>query len=162
MATGLTRAILCPAQDSLRQSCAQPRIDARLRCWAGGAGYAGQARPGYAGSWGLAAIGKKSCRCFPHRRTGFFFLGMRRVRSANPLNIHSPRVPCYMCYMCYISQGLTRQATEHPLSPSSMLYVLYVLYGPTYSTDFARTEHIAHIVHIARSWGRVEVPRLGV
>ena len=30
---------------------------------------------------------------------------MRRVRSANPPNIHSPRVPCYMCYMCYISQG---------------------------------------------------------
>ena len=26
-------------------------------------------------------------------------------RRGNPLNIHSPRVPCYMCYMCYISQG---------------------------------------------------------
>ena len=73
-------------------------------------------------------------------------------RRGNPLNIHSPRVPCYMCYMCYmcyISQGkplnilsagsllyvlyvlyLTRQATEHPLSPSFLLYVLYVLYGP--------------------------------
>ena len=25
---------------------------------------------------------------------------------------------------------LTRQATEHPLSPGSLLYVLYVLYGP--------------------------------
>ena len=39
----------------------------------------------------------------------------------------SPTGPCYTCYMCYM--GLTRQATEHPLSPGSLLYVLYVLYG---------------------------------
>ena len=45
-----------------------------------------------------------------------------------PLNIHSPPGPCYMYYMCYM--GLTRQATEHPLSPGPLLYVLYVLYGP--------------------------------
>ena len=50
------------------------------------------------------------------------------VSQGKPLNIHSPRVPCYMCYMCYM--GLTRQATEHPLSPGSLLYVLYVLHGP--------------------------------
>ena len=49
------------------------------------------------------------------------------ILQGNPLNIHSPRVPCYMYYMCYM--GLTRQPTEHPLSPGSMLYVLYVLYG---------------------------------
>ena len=35
---------------------------------------------------------------------------------------HSLRAPCYMCYMCYM--GLTRQAAEPPLSPSSLLYVL--------------------------------------
>ena len=33
-------------------------------------------------------------------------------RRGNPLNIHSPQVPCYMCHVLY----LTRQATEHPLS----------------------------------------------
>ena len=49
------------------------------------------------------------------------------ISQGNPLNIHSPRVPCYMYYMCYM--GLTRQPTEHPLSPGSLLYVLYVLYG---------------------------------
>ena len=105
---------------------------------------------------------------------------MRRVRSANPPNPHSPRVPCYMCYMCYMA--LTRQATEHPLSPGSLLYVLYVLYGIEacilYTQHLnmyqichciahilhfeARTEYIAHIAHIARSWGRVGVQRLGV
>ena len=73
------------------------------------------------------------------------------------VNIHSPRVPCYMCYMCYISQGnplnihssgflanvlyvlyLTRQPTEHPLSrvPCYMCYMCFSgLYG-TYTTDF--------------------------
>ena len=102
-------------------------------------------------------------------------------------NPHSPPGPCYMCYMCYISQGkpLISQATEHPLSPGSLLYVLYVLYlkplnihSPRFLAIcaicaiwpyiahilqiFARTEYIAHIVHIARSWGRVGVQRLGV
>ena len=78
---------------------------------------------------------------------------------------------------------LTRQAAEHPLSPGSLLYVLYVLYLTRQATEhlpgflaicaicaiwpyiahilqiFARTEDIAHIVHIARSWGRVDVQR---
>ena len=80
----------------------------------------------------------KTAQAVPHAKTIQKPCKMRRVRSANPLNIHSPRVPCYMCYMCYMA-----------------LYSIY-------STDFARTENIAHIVHIARSWGRVEVPRLGV
>ena len=102
------------------------------------------------------------------------------ISQSNPLNIHSPRVPCYMCYMCYISQGdplnihsprvprymyymcymgLTRQPTEHPLSPGSMQYVLYVLYGPYIAhivQIFAR-KYIAHIAHIARNPGRVDV-----
>ena len=79
----------------------------------------------------------------------------RLVRSANPPNPHSFRVPCYMCYMCYISQGkplnihsppgsllyvlyvlyLTRQATEQPLSPGSLLYVLHVLYLTRQATE---------------------------
>ena len=99
------------------------------------------------------------------------------ISQGDPLNIHSPRVPCYMCYMCYISQG----NPEHPLSPGSLLYVLYVLYLTRQARVlarcaicavwpyiahilqiFARTEYIAHIVHIARSWGRVGVQRLGV
>ena len=112
---------------------------------------------------------------------------MRRVRSANPPNIHSPRVPCYMCYMCYISQGkplnihsprvlcymyymcyMCYISQGKPLnihSPRVLCYMYYMCYMAlysTYSTDFARTEHIAHIVHIARSRGRVEVRRLGV
>ena len=51
------------------------------------------------------------------------YMGLTRQATEHPL---SPG--CYMCYMCYM--GLTRQATEHPLSPGSLLYVLYVLYGP--------------------------------
>ena len=58
--------------------------------------------------------------------------------------------------------GLTRQPTEHPLSPGSMLYVLYVLYGPYIAhivQIFARKyiAHIAHIIHIAWNPGRVDV-----
>ena len=35
--------------------------------------------------------------------------------------------PCCVCYMCYV--GLTRQAAEPPLSPSSLLCtLLYVIY----------------------------------
>ena len=80
---------------------------------------------------------QKNAQAVPHAKTMQKPCKMRRVRSANPLNIHSPPGPCYMCYMCYMA-----------------------LYS-TYSTDFARTEYIVHIVHIARSWGRVEVQRLG-
>ena len=82
-------------------------------------------------------------------------------RRGNPLNIHSPRVPCYMCYMCYISQGKPLNI-HSPRVPCYMCYMCYMALYSIYSTDFARTEYIAHIVHIARSWGRVEVPRLGV
>ena len=86
---------------------------------------------------------------------------MRRVRSANPLNIHSPRVPCYMCYMCYISQGKPLNI-HSPRVPCYMCYVCYISQGKPlnihsprvpcymcfmcymalysiYSTDFART-----------------------
>ena len=86
---------------------------------------------------------------------------MRRVRSANPPNIHSPRVPCYMCYMCYISQGKPLNI-HSPRVPCYMCYMCYMALYSTYTADFARTEHIAHIVHIARSRGRVGVQRLGV
>ena len=64
-----------------------------------------------------------------------FYLPLRTTRTtrfaaaaryAKPLNPHSLRAPCYMCKMCYM--GLTRQAAEPPLSPSSLLYVLYVPY----------------------------------
>ena len=83
------------------------------------------------------------------------------ISQGKPLNIHSPRVPCYMCYMCYISQGKPLNI-HSPRVPCYMCYMCYMALYSTYTTDFARTEHIAHIVHIARSRGRVEVQRLGV
>ena len=53
-----------------------------------------------------------------------------------------------MCYM-----GLTRQATEPPLSPGSLLYVLYVLY---YSVRFKMymcyTRHIWHMLEMLCVW----------
>ena len=82
------------------------------------------------------------------------------VSQGKPLNIHSPPGPCYMCYMCYM--GLTRQATEHPLSPGSLLYVLYVQIGPIAHILQIFARCAIYIVHIARSWGRVGVQRLGV
>ena len=87
-----------------------------------------------------------------------YVLYLTRQATEHPL---SPGSLLYVLYVLY----LTRQATEHPLSPGSLLYVLYVLYGPYIAhilQIFARTEYIAHIVHIARSWGRVGVQRLGV
>ena len=110
------------------------------------------------------------------------------------LNLHSPPGPCYMCYMCYM--GLTRQAAEPPLSPSSVLYVLtysvrvlkYIIcaiqciFGTcwrcyvysiqasipysTYSTyskklGESRGSAACLVVHIAWTWGRVEVQRVG-
>ena len=127
--------------------------------------------------------------------------GVLHLICRNPLNLHTPRAPCYMCYMCYMGltrqpaelphcpapcymcymcyMGLTRQPAEPPLSPSSLLYVLYVLYilyarnlyymcyighiwymlrCYVYSIQLcwlACKTHIAHIAHVARSWGRV-------
>ena len=104
---------------------------------------------------------QNNAQAVPHAKTMQKPCKMRRVRSANPLNIHSPRVPCYMCYMCYISQGKPLNI-HSPRVPCYMCYMCYMALYSIYSTDFARTEYIAHIVHIARSWGRVEVPRLGV
>ena len=110
-------------------------------------------------------------------------LRFRHVAARQPAELlHCPGSLLYVLYVLY----LTRQPAEPPLSPSSLLYVLYVLYGSytptsravyythsistctkyalysTYSTDFARTEYIAHIVHIARSWGRVGVHRVAL
>ena len=65
----------------------------------------------------------------------------------NPLNSHTARAPCYMCYMYYM--GLTRQPAE--------LYTIHIA-----SQHVPNMHCIAHIVHIARSWGRVGVQRLGV
>ena len=87
-----------------------------------------------------------------------YVLYLTRQATEHPL---SPGSLLYVLYVLY----LTRQPTEHPLSPGSLLYVLYVLYGPYIAhilQIFARTEYIAHIVHIARSSGRVGVQRLGV
>ena len=83
------------------------------------------------------------------------------ISQGRPLNLHSPRVPCYMCYMCYISQGKPLNI-HSPRVPCYMYYMCYMALYSTYTTDFARTEYIAHIAHIARTRGRVEVPRLGV
>ena len=52
---------------------------------------------------------------------------MRRVRSANPPNIHSPRVPCYVCYMCYMALYST-------YTTNFRAYRIYSTYS-TYSKD---------------------------
>ena len=94
------------------------------------------------GSWGLAAIGKKKrAAVLPPREDWNFFPGknpdlasgsllyvlyvlyLTRQATEHPL---SPGSLLYVLYVLY----LTRQATEHPLSPGCLLYVLYVLYGP--------------------------------
>ena len=122
----------------------------------------GRAMPG---SWGLAAIGKKSCRSSPHRRTGFFFPGNAARTECQPAEHPlSPGSLLYVLYVLYLTRQatehplppgsllyvlyvlyLTRQATEHPLSPGSMLYVLYVLYGPIslhYIVQISRVQNI--------------------
>ena len=48
-----------------------------------------------------------------------------------------------MCYM-----GLTRQAAEPPLSPSSLLYVLYVLYYSVRALNILYVLHNAYLVHV--------------
>ena len=83
------------------------------------------------------------------------------ISQGKPLNIHSPPGPCYMYYMCYISQGKPLNIHSSP-GPCYMYYMCYMALYSTYSTDFARTEYIVHIVHIARTRGRVGVQRLGV
>ena len=65
------------------------------------------------------------------------------ILHAKPLNIHSPPGPCYMCYM-----GLTRQAAEPPLSPSSLLYVLYVLYILYALQNVVYVLYNAYLVHV--------------
>ena len=98
----------------------QVRRNCRLRrqfrnfSWEEFLGSAGLCRAGAAGA---LAVGASHCSKVPTRRNSpstACHLHSLRVRS-NPPNIHSPRLPCYMCYMCYMA--LTRQATEHPLSP---------------------------------------------
>ena len=68
------------------------------------------------------------------------------ILHTKPLNIHSPPGPCYMCYMCYM--GLTRQAAEPPLSPSSLLYVLYVLYILYALQNVVCVLYNAYLVHV--------------
>ena len=50
------------------------------------------------------------------------------ILQGNPLNIHSPRVPCYMCYMCYISQGNPLNIHSPPV-PCYMYYMCYISQG---------------------------------
>ena len=57
------------------------------------------------------------------------------VSQGKPLNIHSPRVPCYMCYMCYISQGKPLNIHSSP-GPCYMCYMCYMALYSTYTTDF--------------------------
>ena len=52
-----------------------------------------------------------------------YVLYLTRQPTEHPL---SPGSLLYVLYVLY----LTRQPTEHPLFPGSLLYVLYVLYGP--------------------------------
>ena len=50
------------------------------------------------------------------------------ISQGKPLNIHSPRVPCYMCYMCYISQGKPLNI-QSPRVPCYMCYMCYISQG---------------------------------
>ena len=66
--------------------------------------------------------------CKNHAKTMQKPCKMRRVRSAKPPNIHSPRVPCYMCYMCYISQGKPLNI-HSPRVPCYMCFMCYISQG---------------------------------
>ena len=135
----------CKNHANMQKPCNMRRVRWRLRR---------QARQGfYAGRGNPLNIHSPPGPCYT--------CYMCYISQGKPLNIHSPRVPCYMCYMCYISQGKPLNI-HSPRVPCYMCYMCYMALYSTYSTDFARTEHIAHIVHIARSWGRVGVQRLGV
>ena len=57
------------------------------------------------------------------------------ISQGKPLNIHSPRVPCYMCYMCYISQGKPLNIHSPP-APCYMCYMCYMALYSTYTTNF--------------------------
>ena len=93
------------------------------------------------------------------------------ISQGKPLNIHSPRVPCYMCYMCYISQG--KPLNIHSPGFLAICAICAIWYRSLYTIHIAsqhvpnmpciahilhfeaRTEYIAHIVHIARTRTRV-------
>ena len=47
------------------------------------------------------------------------------ISQGKPLNIHSPRVPCYMCYICYISQGKSLNIHSSRV-PCYMCYMCYM------------------------------------
>ena len=61
---------------------------------------------------------------------GLAICAMCYISQGKPLNIHSPRVSCYMCYMCYISQGkpLNIHSSRVPC------YMCYMCYMALYST----------------------------
>ena len=103
-----------------------------------------------------------------------YVLYLTRQATAHPL---SPGSLLYVLYVLY----LTRQATEHTLPGFlAICAICAIWYRSLYTIHIAsqhvpnmpciahilhfeaRTEYIAHIVHIARSWGRVGVQRLGV
>ena len=75
-------------------------------------------------------------QCQASGAAGRKLLRQAGAAGTKPPNPHSPTGPCYTCYMCYM--GLTRQATEHPLSPGPCYtcYMCYMALYSTYTTDF--------------------------
>ena len=75
-----------------------------------------------------------------------FDLVLRTILHANPLNIHSPRAPCYMCYMCYIlhAKPLNPHSPPAPCYTYYMCYILilYALQNVVYVL------HKAYLVHV--------------
>ena len=137
---------------TMQKLCNMRCVRWRLHRASGAAGRLRRARQGgYAGRGNPLNIHSPPGPCY--------MCYMCYISQGKPLNIHPPPGPCYMCYMCYISQGKPLNIHSPP-GPCYMCYMCYMALYSIYSTDFARTEYIAHIVHIARSWGRVGVQRL--
>ena len=83
--------------------------------------------------------------CKNHAKCGAYGAPTRRTFTLPP-------GPCYMCCMCFISQGKPLNI-HSPRVPCYMYKMCCMALYSTYTTDFARTECIAHIVHKARSRG---------
>ena len=70
------------------------------------------------------------------------------ISQGKPLNIHSPRVPCYMYYMCYISQG--KPLNIH--SPPALEAIAFLSRKTVQKSYYSRVYIYVRTVVIAFLW----------
>ena len=79
------------------------------------------------------------------------------ILHAKPRNLHSPPGPCYMYYMCYIL--CTREICPICAIGPCSTYSTFCK-KPGVDVQWLALQDIAHIAHIARNPGRVDVRRV--